>query len=54
MWIRDRLEGLFRDEDFEDWFPSDGRRGVSPAVLALVCVLQFAENLRVGAGTAAG
>ena len=45
MWIRDRLEGLFTDEDFEGWFPSDGRRGISPAVLALVSVLQFAENL---------
>ena len=45
MWIRDRLHGLFRDEDFEGWFPSDGRPGLSAAVLALVCVLQFAENL---------
>jgi transposase len=45
MWIRDRLDGLFTDEDFEGWFPSDGRPGLSPAVLALVSVLQFAENL---------
>lgn len=45
MWVRDRLEGLFTDEDFADWYPSDGRRGLSPARLALVSVLQFAENL---------
>ncbi|WP_194909757.1 transposase [Catenulispora rubra] len=45
MWIRDRLDGLFTDEDFVDWFPVDGRPGLSPAVLALVSVLKFAENL---------
>src|SRR4051794_40504878 len=45
MWIRDRLDGLFTDGDFEGWFPADGRPGVSPAVLALVSVLQFAEDL---------
>jgi transposase len=45
MWVRDRLEGLFTDEDFADWYPADGRRGLSPARLALVSVLQFAENL---------
>jgi hypothetical protein len=44
MWIRDRLDGLFTDEDFEGWFPSDGRPGLSPAVSALVPVPQFAEN----------
>ena len=44
MWIRDRLDGLFTDEDFEHWFPVDDRPGVSPAVLALVSVLQFAED----------
>jgi transposase len=45
MWVRDRLEGLFTDEDFADWYPADGRRGLSPARLVLVSVLQFAENL---------
>jgi hypothetical protein len=45
MWIRDRLDGLFTDEDFADRFLADGRRGLSPAVLALVSVLQFVENL---------
>ncbi len=41
MWVRDRLDGLWRDEDFADWYPRDGRPGLSPAQLATVCVLQF-------------
>lgn len=45
MWVRDRLQDLFVDEDFVGWFPADGRPGVSPARLALVSVLQYAENL---------
>lgn len=45
MWVRDRLDELFTDEDFIDWYPSDGRRGLSPASLAMVSVLQYAENL---------
>ncbi|TDB80736.1 IS1182 family transposase [Micromonospora sp. KC721] len=45
MVMRDRLEDLFVDDDFVGWFPADGRRGVSPARLALVSVLQYAENL---------
>ncbi|WP_344612472.1 transposase [Dactylosporangium salmoneum] len=47
MLMRDRLQDLFVDDDFTDWFPVDGRRGVSPARLALVSVsvLQYAENL---------
>ncbi|GLW75070.1 hypothetical protein Kpho02_73670 [Kitasatospora phosalacinea] len=45
MWVRDHLEGLFTDEDFADWYPTDGRRGLSPARLALVSVLQYAQNL---------
>lgn len=45
MLMRDRLQDLFVDDDFVGWFPVDGRRGVSPARLALVSVLQYAENL---------
>jgi transposase len=41
MWVRDRLDGLRCDEDFADWYPRDGRPGLSPAQLATVCVLQF-------------
>ncbi|MFI1176618.1 transposase [Streptomyces melanogenes] len=45
MWVRDRLEGLWSDEDFAAWYPRDGRPGISPAQLALVCVLQHLDNL---------
>jgi transposase len=45
MWVRDRLSELFNDEDFAGWYSSDGKRGLPPAKLALVSVLQFAENL---------
>ncbi|MEU6419145.1 IS1182 family transposase [Streptomyces spiralis] len=45
MWVRDRLDGLWRDEDFADWYPRDGRPGLSPAQLATVCVLQFLLGL---------
>jgi hypothetical protein len=40
MWVRDRLDGLFTDADFTDWYPADGRPGLSPAQPALVSVLQ--------------
>jgi transposase len=45
MWVKDRLGGLWRDEDFIDWYPRDGRPGLSPAQLATVCVLQFLLDL---------
>ncbi|MGW6060324.1 transposase [Streptomyces sp. NPDC055189] len=45
IWVRDRPDELFTDEDFTDWYPADGRRGLSPARLAMVSVLQYAENL---------
>ncbi|MGW3659595.1 IS1182 family transposase [Streptomyces sp. NPDC005151] len=45
MWVRDRLDGLWCDEDFTDWYPRDGRPGLSPAQLATVCVLQFLLGL---------
>ncbi|MGC0420004.1 transposase [Embleya sp. AB8] len=45
MWVRDRLSELFWDEDFADWYPSDGRRGIRPLGWPLVSVLQFTENL---------
>ncbi|MFE2917368.1 transposase [Kitasatospora indigofera] len=40
MWVRDRLDGLWHDEDFADWYPRDERPALSPAQLATVCVLQ--------------
>ncbi|MFD7447301.1 IS1182 family transposase [Streptomyces sp. NPDC059909] len=45
IWVRDRLDGLWCDEDFADWYPQDGRPGLSPAQLATVCVLQFLLGL---------
>jgi transposase len=45
MWVRDRLAGLWRDEDFQAWYPRDGRPGLSPAQLATVSVLQFLLDL---------
>ncbi len=45
IWVRDRLDGLWRDEDFADWYPRDGPPGLSPAQLATVCVLQFLFGL---------
>ncbi|WP_284436717.1 transposase [Streptomyces sp. TUS-ST3] len=45
IWVRNRLDGLWCDEDFADWYPRDGRPGLSPAQLATVCVLQFLLGL---------
>ncbi|MER5548612.1 transposase [Streptomyces sp. NPDC002589] len=45
MLIRDRLDVLFEDDAFVGLYPSDGKPGLSPGQLALVSVLQFAENL---------
>jgi hypothetical protein len=45
MWVRDRLDGLWCDEDFPDWYARDGRPGLSPAQLATVCVLLFLLDL---------
>jgi len=45
MWTRDHPDGLFTDEDFAARYPVDGRPGRSPARLALVSVLQYAEVL---------
>ncbi|MGA5135415.1 IS1182 family transposase [Streptomyces olivoreticuli] len=45
MWVRDRLGEVFADEPFVDTFGKRGAPGLSPAVLSLVTVLQFTENL---------
>jgi transposase len=45
MWVRDRLDGLWADEDFAGWYSRDGRPGISPAQLATVSVLQFLLDL---------
>jgi hypothetical protein len=43
--IRDHLGELFADEEFAEAFGVRGRPGWSPGRLALVTVLQLAENL---------
>jgi transposase len=43
--IRDTLGELFADAQFAQLFATRGRPAVSPARLALVLVLQFAEGL---------
>ncbi len=43
--IRDELGSWYRDEDFASAFAVRGKPGISPAQLAMVTVLQFAENL---------
>jgi transposase len=45
MRVRDELPGLFADEQFASAFGVRGRPGISPGQLALVTVLQFADNL---------
>ena len=43
--MRDELGSLYRDADFRDLFPCVGQPALAPWRLALVCVMQFAENL---------
>jgi transposase len=43
--MRDELGVLWEDEDFSDLFPTRGQRALAPWRLALVTVMQFAENL---------
>ncbi|MEV1005572.1 transposase [Nonomuraea sp. NPDC050202] len=45
MRVRDELGVLFADEEFASAFGRRGRPGISPGLLALVSVMQFAENL---------
>jgi transposase len=43
--LRDELAGIYRDELFADLYPAVGRAAEAPWRLALVTVLQFAEDL---------
>jgi transposase len=45
MQMRDLLGTFFTDDQFADLYPADGQPAYSPWRLALVCVMQFAENL---------
>src|SRR5215469_7852462 len=43
--LADELGTLFSDEQFADLFPAHGQPAFAPWRLALVTILQFAENL---------
>lgn len=45
LTLRDTFPQLFTDADFRDLFPARGQPAVSPGRLALVTLLQFAEDL---------
>lgn len=45
MQMRDKLGTVFADEQFVDLFPNVGQRAEAPWRLALVTVMQYAENL---------
>ncbi len=45
MQMRDVLGTLFSDDQFADLYPADGQPAYTPWRLALVSVMQFAENL---------
>ncbi|MFJ9895364.1 hypothetical protein ACIQPR_18830 [Streptomyces sp. NPDC091280] len=45
MLMRDRLDVVFKDEEFADLSPKNGRPGLSPGQLARVSVLQLTEHL---------
>jgi len=45
MRMRDELGIMFRDEDFAELYAKRGQPGIEPWQLALVTVMQFAENL---------
>jgi len=43
--MREELGTLFQDQDFEKLYPKRGKPGFEPWRLALVTIMQFAENL---------
>ena len=45
MQMRDELGSMYTDEMFADLYPKDGQPAARPWRLALVTVMQFAENL---------
>lgn len=45
LTMRDELGTIFEDEQFDDLFPELGQPAISPWQLALITVMQFAENL---------
>lgn len=45
LYLRDAFDGIYKDDSFSDLYPRKGQPAEAPWRLALVTVLQFAENL---------
>jgi transposase len=45
LTMRDELGTIFEDEQFDDLFSDLGQPAISPLQLALITLMQFAENL---------
>jgi transposase len=45
MWLRDALGAIYTDEDFADLYPERGQPALAPWRLAVVTLLQYAEDL---------
>ncbi|BBD70776.1 hypothetical protein NIES4072_71420 [Nostoc commune NIES-4072] len=45
MTMRDEIGTLYNDQDFEALFPTLGQPAFSPWRLALVCVMQYIEDM---------
>jgi transposase len=45
LYLRDEFGTLFRDEDFSEFYATDGKPAIAPWRLAWVTLVQFRENL---------
>lgn len=45
MTLRDELDTIFEDDQFADLFPARGQPAIAPWQLALIMIMQFAEDL---------
>lgn len=45
LTLRDRVGTLFQDSDFQNLFSAYGQSAISPCQLALICIMQFLEDL---------
>ncbi len=45
LWIRDELGQIYQDKDFAELYDERGQPGWSAWRLAMVCILQFMEDL---------
>ena len=45
LTLRDRVGVIFEDRNFQDLFSDYGQAAISPCQLALICIMQFLEDL---------